>query len=267
MKAYLKLYQPNEKEYGLYNLSELFNPLTGKNSITIGRADEDGQFDINTDIKLPAEDKLVSRKHFSIELKADCYFSVKNQNSTHPALLKKANKPSVDVDNYVIDENEYRLEDGDRILVQSNFSVEANPFWTFCFYDPDQTDSCENYPFEVKYNYNLTSKLLFVNSRNLPTERIDYTGNELRLLDCMANKVYENQDKHCFSSHEELISGVWPDYIDSPPPRQRLRPHVSKINQEIANKFGKNAPKLIENIHGHGYRLNNCLVTTSKLYN
>ncbi|MDY6782024.1 MAG: FHA domain-containing protein [Cyanobacteriota bacterium] len=261
MKAYLKIYTPNGEEYETYPLAKLSEGSAPKNYITVGRKDEDGQFDRYTDLKLPATDQLISRKHFSIELKDGCYFWVKSLGSTHPTELKKAIHSSDDSIIYIGDEA-LQLQHGDRLLLRSKFPGEGNPYWAFCFYDPDRTESPnETYPPIIKYEYNLFSKMLVIHtSPNQKSQEIQYAGNELTIIRYIAEKVKETQNGAFLASYDDLILAVWPGDKQFGRSSKNLATHVSNINKKIYEKCGSQVPELIDGVTGHGYRLNNCAV-------
>ncbi|NES22519.1 MAG: FHA domain-containing protein [Symploca sp. SIO3E6] len=260
MKAYLTVYSPSGEEYEKYYLSTMIEASRSKSSIVIGRKDKDGEFDKETDIKLPPEEKLISRKHLLIELKETGYFLVKDLDSTHPALLRKATSSNGDNIFPVEGETPHILKNGDRLLLQSKFSIEGNSEWVLCFSDPDQTDpSRDIYPPRNKYEYDLSSKILYLRTAASQLQRIQFTGQRLKIVDYIVQKAKEEGALYIVP-YEELISVIWPreKFYERTP--DNLKPHVSRINKEISQQWGDEFPKLIDSVHGHGYRLNNCIV-------
>ncbi|NEP58944.1 MAG: FHA domain-containing protein [Symploca sp. SIO2G7] len=261
MKAYLTVYRPGGEEHERYYFSNMIEASPSKSSIIIGREDEDGEFDRETDIKLPPEEKLISRKHLLIELRETGHFWVKDLDSTHPALLKKATSSNGDNVFPVEGETPHRLENRDKLLLKSKFPIEDNDEWVLCFYDPDQTDvSSDVYPSHSKYEYNLSSKILYVRTAGLQLQQIQFTGQELTIVDHIAQRTKDERARHV-ALYEELILVVWKDKESLNRKSSDLAPRVSRINKEIYQRCGKDAPRLIDSIKGHGYRLNNCVVT------
>ncbi|MDY6938730.1 MAG: FHA domain-containing protein [Cyanobacteriota bacterium] len=261
MKVDLKIYRPNGEEYSTYSFSEMMGHSAEKKEIVIGREDEDSQFDRETDIKLPPEEKLISRRHFKIEIKNGGYFWMKDLGSTNPAFLKKAMNDLEENLYLVSHESEYRLQHEDRILLRSKFPVEGNSDWVFCFYDLNQTDySDDTYPSRLKYKYDLQSKILNIRTGNSTPEKIQYVAQELTIVHYIAQKVKESGNESVLVTYDELISAVWPGEEQWERSAEALRPRVSRINKEITNRCGNEAPRLIDSVRGHGYRLNNCVV-------
>ncbi|NER99152.1 MAG: FHA domain-containing protein [Symploca sp. SIO1B1] len=260
MKAYLTVYSPSGEEYEKYYFSTMIEGSPPKSSIIIGRKDEDGEFDRETDIKLPPEEKLISRKHLLIELKETGYFWIKDLGSTHPALLRKVISSEDDNIFCVEGETPHRLQNGDRLLLQSKFSIEGNSEWVLCFYDPDQTDpSSDVYPSLNKYEYDFSSKILYLRTAGSVLQRIKFTGQRLKIVDYIAQKSKEEGTRYVVP-YDELISVVWPREKFYERTADNLRPPISGINKEISQQWGDEMSKLIDSVHGHGYRLNNCIV-------
>jgi len=261
MKAYLTVYSPSGEEYEKYYFSTMIEASPQKRSIIIGRKDEDGKFDRETDIKLPSEERLISRKHLLIESRDEVYCWVKDLDSTHPALLRKATTSSNGDNIFTVEgETPHRLENGDRLLLQSKFPVEGSPEWVLSFSDPDQTDvSRDVYPSRNKYEYDLSSKILYLRTAVSQLQRIQFTGQRLKIVDYIAQKVKEEGDLYVVP-YKELISELWPGEKSYARTLDNLRPPISGINKEISQRWGDDAPKLIDSVHSHGYRLNNCVV-------
>ncbi|NER22283.1 MAG: FHA domain-containing protein [Symploca sp. SIO1B1] len=260
MKAYLAVYRPGGEEYERYYFSSMMEASPSERFIVIGRGYEDGEFDRETDIKLPPEERLISRKHLRIELKETGYFWVKDLDSTHPALLRKAISSNGDNIFTVEGETPHRLENGDRLLLQSKFPVEGSPEWVLCFYDPDQTEvTSDIYPSRNKYEYDLSSKILYLRTTGSQVQQIQFTAQKLKIVDYIARKVKEEGELHIVP-YKKLISELWPGEESYDRTTEHLRPPVSGINKEVSQQWGDEAPKLIYSVHGHGYRLNNCIV-------
>lgn len=258
MRAYLKVYRPDGEEYDTYLLQELTEQSLEKTRLIVGRKDEDGVFDRDTDIRLPSEDKWVSRRHFLIELRDGCHFWVRDLDSTHPSFLKKAVGLSDGNLSFISGEAQFRLRNGDQILVRSGFPVEGNADWTFCFYDPDETDTSGSiYPYQTKYEYSLGSKILYVCRRNQEPHPIQYTGMELSIVHCLAKKIYDNDNPSVLTAYDELIEALWRGEEGHSP--EEIRPRVSTINKKVTT-LDEGLPRLIDSVLGHGYRLSNCLV-------
>jgi len=263
MKAYLTVYRPGGEKYERYYFSNMMEASPSERSIVIGRGYEDGEFDRETDIKLPPEERLISRKHLRIELKETGYFWVKDLDSTHPALLRKSISSNGDNIFRVEGETPHRLENGDRLLLQSKFPVEGSPEWVLCFYDPDQTDvSSDVYPSRNKYEYNLSSKILYVPTAGSQPKKIQFSAKERTIVDYIAQKAKEKQENQYTVPYEELISVVWPGEESSKGTGtiENLRIRVRGINKEIEQQCGKDTPRFIDSIKGYGYRLNECIV-------
>jgi pSer/pThr/pTyr-binding forkhead associated (FHA) protein len=106
MACFLEIYQPDGQVYnpnggndGRYRLSEMISS-SEKTEITIGRTEGDNPNE-STDIRLPVNDKKISRKHCSIEIEYNCYFRIQSIND-NKIYLRKANQSAQDID--LIDE-------------------------------------------------------------------------------------------------------------------------------------------------------------------
>jgi hypothetical protein len=264
MACFLEIRQPNGDLYssdrqkdGMYQLSKIISPPE-KNEITIGR-------DESNDIYLPVDDKKISRRHCSIEIKDHCYFYVKSD-STHKTCLRPANPSDPNVDIYVINdkkEDGYRLRNGDEILIASKFPDSGNPYWRCVFYDDNETDPAKRIDlFQIKYHYHLESRELYIESSIQEKQSIPFKGQERDLVEYLAKKVGEDGDLSDiatysnFNDHPLMIS------------KDNLRVLVSRIHSKITEEIikqtrikRKDVPKLIENVNGYGYRLNKCHVT------
>ncbi len=254
----LIIFSPNGQEYSKREFSKLNSSLP--RTITIGRTFCDDSFPKNIRIKLPAEDKTISRRHCTLEFKQDYSVWVTSQ-STHLTYLRKANSPQND--NLVINEKNtgYRLRSGDEILILSKFPASTNPYWVCCFNDTEETEPIAPlYPYRIKYGYYLTSKKLLAWTSVEQRKEIQFTGQRLDLIHYLAKKIDETRNTAYLASHEEIIRLLWPGNRQFGFTPENIRPLVSRINKDL-EECGKDAPRLIESVRGHGYRLNNCSVT------
>jgi DNA-binding winged helix-turn-helix (wHTH) protein len=253
-------YNPNEQENGKYPLSEIIKS-SGKTEIIIGREDKDIAGE-STDIRLPANDKKISRKHCSIEIEDNYYFRVKSikKNITH---LRKANRSDQDI--YFVDEENtgYQLRHGDQILILSNYPVQDNPYWTCYFYDDNETEQANTIicPYQTKYCYELTSMKLYIKSNDGQSKEIKLAGNPLKLVDYLAKKVVEHNYNY-IAKYDDLISAIWGDTFGKS--ADDLHNLKAQIRTKIVEATGKNASELIEVTPKHGYRLN-CRVIGLKI--
>jgi FHA domain len=258
-----QLYNPHGQEDSRYRLSEMISSL-GKNEITIGRLEKSNPNE-STDIRLPANDYKISRKHCSIEIKDNCYFWIKS-NSTHPTYLREANLSNPDVDIYVINDKDagYRLRNGDEILIASNFSGQDKSNWRCVFHDDSETESAQGLDsFQIKYNYNLELRTLEIESSIQEKQSIQFTGQENTLVECLARK-FRKDSKCSYVTYKELMHSVVGSSERSSP--SRLSPLVSRINKAIIDRIipehektdNKDVKKLkfILNVSGYGYRIN-----------
>ncbi|NCS31537.1 MAG: FHA domain-containing protein [Microcystis aeruginosa F13-15] len=272
MGAYLKIYRPDGQPYcpegqsdNIYSLSSLLT--SDKTSITIGRTDPEGIFDVNTDIKLPQEDLKISRTHCVIEKRNNSYFSVKEleTRSTHGTELYQVS--SGDGKAIPVDCRGERLKSGDRILLKSNQGVDGSPYWAFCFFDDAETEkNLLPYPPEIKYHYKLGSGLsVYFNTQKRHYIQLD--GQRFKLLDYMAQQSYQiKQDTHekRIITYQEIILKIWPEESNfSSKKSEYVANIVSRIKARIAEQCNKNKeeiPGLFTNIPDIGYRLENCTI-------
>ena len=272
MGAYLKIYRPDGQPYcpegqsdNIYSLSSLLT--SDKTSITIGRTDPEGIFDVNTDIKLPQEDLKISRTHCVIEKRNNSYFSVKEleTRSTHGTELYQVS--SGDGKAIPVDCRGERLKSGDRILLKSNQGVDGSPCWAFCFFDDAETEkNLLPYPPEIKYHYKLGSGLsVYFNPQKC--HYIQLNGQGFKLLDYMAQQSYKRrQDPHdkCVITYEYLILYIWPEESNFSSKTQDNIVHIVwRIQKAIGKQCNKNKKEitgLFTNIPDIGYRLENCTI-------
>ncbi|NER49667.1 MAG: FHA domain-containing protein [Symploca sp. SIO1A3] len=260
MKAYLAVCSPGGQEYTRYNFSSMIEASPPKSSIIIGRRDEDGIFDRDTDIKLPSEVMFISRRHLLIELKETGYFWVKDLDSTNPAELRKAISSNGNNIITVKGETPHRLENGDQLLLKNKSSTEDKSEWVLHFYDPDQTDNSSDIsPSHSKYEYHLSSKTLYLLTAGSQPQWIQFTGQKLKIVDYIAQKVKEEGDRYVVP-HKELMAVICTEEKLDELILNSLRSSVFGIHQEISKQWGDEAPKLLDSVRGYGYRLNNCIV-------
>ncbi len=276
MSVYLVIYRPDGEIYRTegqeddrYDLSERMNSTNRQ--ITIGRTDPAGQFDVGTDIKLPAEDTKISRKHFVIEVIEGPYYYVRE--SERPSANGTILHQHLSGNRISIQQQGQLLCDKDEILLQSSQGQEGSPnqYWKFQFRDLNATATDEpvrtpeeDKPVQVTiYEYRLKDGL-YVSLDSANCIRIDLTGQKFNLLNYMAQQSYkigDNNNNHRIVKYEELIKAIWPGekYGDRKPDLSGI---VSRIHSKIRkNCSSQNLPDLIDNSSGVGYWLINCTVT------
>lgn len=272
MSVYLVIYSPDGEIYRTegqeddhYDLSHLINSTNRQ--ITIGRTDPASQFDVSTDIKLPAEDMMISRKHFVIEVIEGAYYYVKRSISDSVTELYEPSSGQT----ISITQQGQRLRHGDQILLQSIQGQRGSPnqYWKFQFFDLNATtrdepvrtqgETVQATVYEYKSGYGL-----YVSLGSGNPIRIEFTGKELELLEYLALhsvQTGDNNNNHRTVSYEELIKKIWPGENHGDRKRD-LSNIVSRINKKIRDKCSpEKIPELISNSSGVGYRLNSCTVT------
>ena len=139
---YLTIQRPNGETY----VSSTLEHQDGKHKLllekpkplVIGRENPDP--DLQPDIKLPADDTLISRQHLCIARRRGWFWIKKMPDATHPTQVRTLNPESNEqvysVENTTLG---YRLYDRDQILIRSKFPEINNPYWIFTFYDENQT--------------------------------------------------------------------------------------------------------------------------------
>jgi hypothetical protein len=267
---YLTIQTPNGETY----ISSALEHQEGKHKlllekpIVIGRENPDP--DRQSDIKLPADDTLISRQHFCIERREGWFWVKKMPHSTHSTQVRRPNPESSD-EVYLVENTteSYRLYDKDQILIRSKFPVSNNPYWIFTFYDENQTPFAEMKSSSISYRYNLTYRRLWINQSGSLIE-IRLTTQREQLINYLAHKTQEsslaqkeqqnNNDFIDVASHEELIGHLWPKE-SSAATKVSLNNVIFQIHEHIKKEGrDKQLPKLIESVKRRGYRLVNCEV-------
>lgn len=274
MSVYLVIYRPDGEIYRTegqeddhYDLSHLINSTNRQ--ITIGRTDPASQFDVSTDIKLPAEDMMISRKHFVIEVIEGPYYSVRE--SERPSARGTILHQHLSGKRISIQQQGQHLCDKDEILLHSIQGQQGSPnqYWKFQFRDLNATtrdepvrtqgETVQATVYEYKLRYGLCVSLGSGNRI-----RIDFTSKPLQLLEYLALhsvQTGDNNNNHPTVSYEELIKEIWQGENHGDRKRD-LSNIVCRINRKIRyNCSSQNIPELISNSSGRGYRLNNCTVT------
>jgi len=278
VSVYLVIYRPDGEIYRTegqeddrYDLSERMNSTNRQ--ITIGRTDPAGQFDVGTDIKLPAEDTKISRKHFVIEVIEGPYYYVRE--SERPSANGTILHQHLSGNRISIQQQGQLLCDKDEILLQSSQGQEGSPnqYWKFQFRDLNATATGEpvrppeeDNPVQVtiyEYRYRLGDGLYVSLDSGKPI-RIDFTRKLFKFLEYLArhsDQTGNNNNNHRTVSYEELIKEIWQGENHGDRKRD-LSNIVSRIHKKIRQKCSsQNIPELISNNSGVGYRLNNCTVT------
>ena len=276
---YLTIQYPNGDTY----ISSALEHQDGKHQlflkkpIVVGRENPDP--DLQSDIKLPADDTLISRQHFCIERREGWFWVKRMPHKTHSTQVRTLNSDSSDEVYLVENTTEgYRLYDKDQILICSKFPASNNPYWIFTFYDENQTPFAEMKSSSISYRYNLTYRRLWINKNEslieipLTPQReqlINYLANK-QLINYLADKTQEsflaqNQQQNTndfidVASHEDLIRHLWTEE-SSAATKVSLNNVIHQIHEHIKKEGrDKQLPKLIESVKRRGYRLVNCEV-------
>jgi len=266
---YLTIQRPDGETY----VSSTLEHQDGKHKLllekpkplVIGRENPDP--DLQPDIKLPADDILISRQHFCIERRKGYFWVKKMPHATHSTQVRTLNPESNDV--YFVKNTTlgYRLYDRDQILIRSKFRAINNPYWIFTFYDENYTLFAEMKSSSISYRYNLTDRRLWINKSGNLIE-IGLTDQKEKLIDYLARKTKEsyltqNQQQNIndfidVASHEDLIGHLWAEETDNA--RKLLLNNVIYQVHECIKEEGRDQqkPKLIESVERSGYRLVNC---------
>ena len=266
---YLTIQRPNGEAY----VSSVLEHQEGKHKlpsekpiVIIGRENPDP--DLESDIKLPANDTLISRQHFCIERRGGWFWVKKMPHSIHSTQIRTLNPASSDEVYSVENTTEgYRLYDKDQILIRSKFPASNNPYWIFTFYDDNQTPFAEMKSSSISYRYNLTYRRLWINKSGSLIE-IGLTDQREKLIDYLARKTKEsylaqNQQQNInnfidVASHEDLIGHLWPKEV-SAATKVSLNNVIYQIHEHIREEGkDKQLPRLIESVKRRGYRLVNC---------
>lgn len=267
---YLTIQYPNGDTY----ISSALEHQDGKHQLLlkkpliIGRENPDP--DLQPDIKLPADDLLISRQHFCIERRDGWFWVRKMPHSTHSIQVRTLNPESSDEVYLVENTTEgYRLYDKDQILIRSKFPASNNPYWIFTFYDENQTPFAEMQSSSISYRYHLTYRRLWINKSGSLVE-IRLTPQREQLINYLADKTQKSyliqnewQNTNDFIdvvSHQDLISCLWGEETDDAQ-KLLLNNVIYQINDHIKKEAGdKQLPRLIESVKRRGYRLVNCEV-------
>lgn len=263
---YLTIQRPNGEAYisSALEHQEDKHKLVLTKPIIMGRDNPDP--DLQPDIKLPADDTLISRQHFCIERRSGKFWVKKMPHSIHPTQVRTLNPESSDEVYLVENTTEgYPLYDKDQILIRSKFPASHNPYWIFTFYDEHQTPFAAMISSSIIYRYNLTHKTLWVNTKGSLRE-ISLTPQRKELIDCIARqnqesylvqKEQQNTDDFIdIVKHQDLIRCLWGEKADDAQ-KLLLNNVIYQIHEHI-KKQDKQLPKLIESVKRRGYRLVNC---------
>ncbi len=265
---YLTIQYPNGDTYisSALEHQEGKHKLVLRKPIIIGRDNPDP--DLQPDIKLPADDTLISRQHFCIERREGWFWVKRMPHKTHSTQVRTLNSDS-SYEVYLVENTTegYRLYDKDQILIRSKFPEINNPYWIFTFYDEHQTPFAEMKSSSISYRYNLTYRRLWINKSGSLIE-ICLTNQREKLIDYLARKTKESylaqnqlQNTNDFidtASHEDLIGYLWPKE-SSAATKVSLNNVIHQIHEHIKKEGrDKQLPKLIESVKRRGYRLVNC---------